>query len=164
MDPVEVLDVAPSDRPALEEVPAPEHRLLRPQPEQPPGEVQQASALVVPVPVQPGQLVVLAVGVVVALLRVPELVAGLPHRHPLTEDEGQQQVAHLPPPQRDDRRISRRTLDAAVPAVVLVVASALSCRLASLCFRLSLTRSARVNPSCAVMMLMLADGRRPSSA
>ena len=83
------------------------------------------------VPAEPGELVVLAPRVVVAPLRAPELVAAEQHRHALREQQRDEEVAHLPPAQRDDRRIVGRALDAVVPGAVVVrpVAVALQVRL-----------------------------------
>ena len=44
-------------------------------------------------PVEPGDLVVLAIGVVVAALRAAELVAGQQHRHALRQEQRREQVA-----------------------------------------------------------------------
>ena len=54
------------------------------------------------VPVDPGQLGVLAVGVVVALLGAAQLVAVQDHRHALGEQQGGDEVALLPGAQRED--------------------------------------------------------------
>ena len=83
-------------------------------------EVEEVFLLVGQLPVQPGDFVVLAVGVVVAVLRVAELVAGEQHRHAWREQQRRQEVALLPLAQLDDRRIVGRPFDAAVPAVVVV--------------------------------------------
>src|SRR6266566_2802049 len=56
-----------ADGDALEKAPSPENGVLAPQCDHPPGELKQN--LVLMLPVQPGDLVVLAVGVVVAVLR-----------------------------------------------------------------------------------------------
>ena len=56
-------------------------------------EIQQGLPLLVQVPVEPGELVVLAVGVVVALLRAADLVAAQQHRHALGK---QQRGQHAP--------------------------------------------------------------------
>ena len=77
----DVLDVRAADRPAQEELPALEDRLAPPDEDQLAGEFQELLLPVVQVPVEPGQLVVLAVGVVVALLAVAQLVAAEHHRH-----------------------------------------------------------------------------------
>ena len=63
-----------------------------------------ASARVVELPVDPAELVVLAVGVVVAALRAAELVAGEQHRHPLREQERGEEVAELAVAERVHRR------------------------------------------------------------
>ena len=56
-------------------------------------EVNEGLALVLNVPIEPGDLAVLAIGVVVAALRAAELVAGQDHRGPLRE---QQRRHHVP--------------------------------------------------------------------
>ena len=137
------------------------NKVVAPPAIQPGGEGQQV--LVAVRPVEPGDLVVLAVGVVVAALRAAHLVAVEQHRHPLRQQQGGQQVALLAGPQRQDVRIVGRALDAAVPRPVVVSPSLLPSPLASLCFSLYETRSARVKPSWAVTKLTLAEGRRESA-
>ena len=65
-------------------------------------------------------VVVLHVGVVVAALGAPHLVAGHEHRRPGREQQRGQQVAGLPPPQPDDRVGCGVPLDAAVGRAVVV--------------------------------------------
>ena len=84
------------------------------------GEVTERLAPLVDVPVDPADLVVLAVGVVVAELRAPVLVAAEQHADALGEHEGGEEVAlHAVAHARDGHRL-RRPLDAPVPAVVLL--------------------------------------------
>src|SRR5207302_8488543 len=84
-------------------------------------EVEELSAAhVVEVPVEPGQRVVLAVGVVVALLRVTELVAAEDHRDALGEQEGGEEVALLALAEREDVGVLGGAFGAAVPTVVVV--------------------------------------------
>ena len=66
-------------------------------------------------PVQPGELVVLAVDVVVASLRPAHFVAVQQHRHALGEEQCGDEVAFLLLPERDDLDVVGLTLDAAVP-------------------------------------------------
>ena len=73
-------------------------------------------------PVHPGDLVVLAVGVVVASLGAPDLVAGQQHRDALRQQQRGEEVALLPRPQREHRLVVGRALDAAVPGPVVVAA------------------------------------------
>ena len=75
-------------------------------------------------PVDPRQLVVLAVGVVVAALGAADLVAGQEHRHALRQQQRREEVALLPRPQLVDRRIVGRPLDAVVPRAVVALAVA----------------------------------------
>ena len=60
-------------------------------------------------PVEPGQLVVLAIGIVIALLTMAEFVAGQEHRHTLGQQQGGHEVAHLLPTQGPNGRIVGRT-------------------------------------------------------
>src|SRR5205823_703236 len=89
-------------------------------------EREQRAPVVVELPLEPRELVVLAVGVVVALLRAPELVAAEQHRRALREGERRKEVPLLARAERSDRRIVGRSLDAAVPAAVVVRAVAVS--------------------------------------
>ncbi len=74
------------------------------------------------VPVQPRDLVVLAVAVVVAALGVTDLVATQDHGAALRQEHGGKQVAPLPPSQRNDAGIAALALDTAVPGTVVVTA------------------------------------------
>ena len=77
-----------------------------------------------PGPVEPAGRVVGAVGVVVAALRAPDLVAHQQHRDAEREQVDDEEVLDLPATDRLDRRVVGRALDAAVPAHVEVVAVA----------------------------------------
>ena len=82
-------------------------------------------------PVDPRDLVVLAVAVVVALLGAAGLVAHERHRNALGQEQRRQQVALLLRPALEDDRIVIVALGAAVPRPVvrLAVGVALSVRL-----------------------------------
>ena len=72
-------------------------------------------------PVDPAGPVVLAIGIVVAPLRIPDLVARKDHRRPLAQ---QQRRHHVAPPQRAggaDRGIRRRALHAEIVGPVRAV-------------------------------------------
>ena len=86
--------------------------------------VNLRSARVRLLPVVPGELVVLAVGVVVALLRAADLVAAAQHRHALGQEQRREEVAHLAVPQREDGGVVGRPFDAAVPRAVVLLAVA----------------------------------------
>ena len=72
-------------------------------------------------PVQPGYDIVLTVGIVVAKLRVAELVAAVEHRRSAAAEQRRKRIFHHAPAQSLDLRIVRLSLDAAVPAVSLIV-------------------------------------------
>ena len=56
----------------------------------------QRLLMFVQVPIDPADLIVLAIGVVVAALRSPHFVAATEHRHPLRQEQGGEHVALLP--------------------------------------------------------------------
>ncbi len=72
-------------------------------------------------PVDPGELIVLAVGVVVAVLGAAELVAVQHHRHALGQEQGGEEVPPLPRAQRQDVVIVGRTFGTAVPRPVVAL-------------------------------------------
>ena len=88
------------------------------------GELEEGLLLVGELPIDPRELVVLAVRVVVAALRSAELVAVADHRHSLREEKRRQEVAFLPLAQGIRRRIVSCPLGAAVPAQVVAFAVA----------------------------------------
>src|SRR2546423_13863533 len=81
--------------------------------------------LFVALPIQPTDLIVLTIGVVISLLGATELIAAQKHRHALGQKEHRQKIALLPPAQTVDVRIVGRTLDAAIPGTVVIVSVAI---------------------------------------
>src|SRR5882757_6747047 len=77
------------------------------------------------VPADPADLVVLAVGVVVAGLRVADLVAGEDQRRALRQQQAGELVLSEPAAQHEDVGIVGRALVAAIIAVVVVGAVAI---------------------------------------
>src|SRR6202035_3594612 len=88
------------------------------------GELEQSILWLAPLPVQPADLVVLTISVVVPLLGAAELVAGQKHGHALRQKEHRQKIALLSPPQTVDVRIVRWTFNAAVPGTIVIIAVA----------------------------------------
>src|SRR5204863_4139408 len=76
--------------------------------------------LLQPRPVEPVALVVAAVGVVVAVLRAPHLVAHENHGNTERKQRDRQHVLHLTVAKTLDVGIGGRPFDAAVPAAVVV--------------------------------------------
>ena len=72
------------------------------------------------IPVQPGDLAVLTVSVVIAVLRVGELITGQDHRRPAAAHEYCHRVAHHLLPERLNDRIICMSFHAAVPASVVI--------------------------------------------
>ena len=102
----------------LEERPPPQGRVPHPQRDHLPDEPEEVGVLLGQRPVDPTDRVVLAPGVVIAPLGAEELVAAQDHRHALREQQGGDEVAGLAAAQCQDLGVSRRPLDAAVPAPV----------------------------------------------
>src|SRR5262245_15755987 len=73
-------------------------------------------------PVEPRDLVVLAVRVVVAALGAADLVAAEQHRNPLREKQGREDVALLAGTESVHRRITCGPFRAAVPGSVVALA------------------------------------------
>src|SRR6266540_4388501 len=92
------------------------------QPDQQLEEPEQVSIGIEQAPVNPADLIVLAVGVVVTTLCPPELVAGQDHGGAGGEQENRREVPHLPPAQSIDFLRVGRSLAATVPAQVVVAA------------------------------------------
>src|SRR5882724_13381993 len=96
------------------------------QPDQQREEPEQVSIGVEQAPVNPADLIVLAVGVVVTTLCPPELVAGQDHGGGGGEQKNHREGPHLPPAQAVDLLGVSRSLAATVPAQVVVAAVGVS--------------------------------------
>ena len=72
------------------------------------------------IPIQPGQFVVLAVGVIVSLLGMADFIPGQHHRYAGGEEQSRHEVSFLLGPQGDDRLVIGRSLGTAIPAVIVV--------------------------------------------
>src|SRR5262249_14301903 len=123
LEPDNVADRIAANRAVLEETAPPEDAMSATQADQLAGEPQQLIAIL-GLPVEPRELVVLAVGVVVATLAVTALIAREQHRHALRQEQGGEEIAHLAAAQRKDRGIVRRPFGATVPAAVVILAVA----------------------------------------
>ena len=121
-EPVDVLDVRAVDGAALKKMPSPEDGLLAAQFDERPDELEEAFLLVVENPIDPGDFVVLAIGVVVSLLGATEFIPRKEHGNALREEQGGQEIPPLAGAQVVDSGIFRGALRAAVPAVVRVAA------------------------------------------
>ena len=113
-----------ADGPPLEEPTPLQHRVLLPDADHPTHEAQEVPLLRAQGPVQPGKLVVLAIGVVVPALAVAQLVAAAEHGNALRQQHRGQQVALLPLAQRQHMGVAGRPLHPAVPAQIVVGAVA----------------------------------------
>ena len=100
--------------------PGPDHPVLLAEADHILEELEHIPVGLQPVPVQPGDHVVLTVGVVVAELGVAELVSGQKHGGPPGAHEQGEGVAAHPAAEGVDLRVVRLPLRAAVPAVVVV--------------------------------------------
>ena len=106
-------------RVAREEATPPENRMRFAELDELASELEQSDGLEVEVPIDPGEFVVLAVDVVVALLRASELVSVREHRHALGQQERREEIADLAVAQHFDRLVVGRALCAAVPRAVV---------------------------------------------
>lgn len=107
-----------------EEAAAMQHRMLKPQMDQLRYEFEQVLLILVQIPVRPGDRIVLAVGVVVALLGARHFVAAADHRNALAEQQRGEHVAHLLLTKLVNILDGRRTFDTAVPRTVVAFAVA----------------------------------------
>src|SRR6266542_2219266 len=96
--------------------------MILPDSNQSPREVDKIAALGRVVPRRPADLVVLAIRVVVASLRVSELVAAADHRHTDRQQQRGHDVSALPVAQLQDSPIRGGAFDPAVPAEILILA------------------------------------------
>ena len=110
---------------ALQPVPRPELRKALAQPRQAADKLRHVVVRAAPRPVHPADLVVLTIRVVVAALRVADLVAGQDQRHALRQHERRQLIAAQEKSMLQNRGVVGRSLDAAVEAVVVVGAVAI---------------------------------------
>src|SRR5208282_2632549 len=94
-------------RSAAEEVPPVEDRGPEAEGDERAREAQELLLFFRPAPVDPGDLVVLAVGVVVASLRATGLVAAADHGHALRQEERREEVSHLTRAQGQDVPVLR---------------------------------------------------------
>ena len=68
------------------------------------------------IPVEPARIIILAVGIIIATLTTPHLVAHNKHGHTCRQYDCCEKVLHLPVAESLDFGIVRRTFEAAVPA------------------------------------------------
>ena len=85
-------------------------------------ELEKLVLFFVALPMEPADLVVLAISVVVAVLRPAPLIAAGQHRHALRKEKRRQKISALPIAQGIDLRVIRRSFDAAVPREIIIVA------------------------------------------
>ena len=88
--------------------------------DQVPGKLQKVLLIRRQIPVEPCDRVVLAIGVVVALLRPCELVPAENHRDALRQKESGKEISHLTRAQFPDIGLVCRPFLAAIPADVVV--------------------------------------------
>src|SRR5262245_52012569 len=73
-------------------------------------------------PIEPADLVILAISIVVAVLRSSPLISATQHRNPLGKKKCGQKIPALPLAQRVDLRIFRWTFGPAIPRQIVIVA------------------------------------------
>src|SRR6185437_12407057 len=102
-----------------------QHRIAAAERGEPADKARELLAVLVMVPIYPGNLVVLAIAVVIAVLRPAELVAAEDHRRTLGQQQRREHVALLPLAQRDDVGIVGRTFGAVIPGAIVGMAVAI---------------------------------------
>ena len=124
-EPRKVLDRGTADASALEEAAALKDGMVQAETDEVGREVEEPASGGPERPVEPGDLVVLAIGVVVAALRAPDLVAPREHGYALGEEEGGQEISLLAAAQGKHLGVVRGAFDAAVRRRVVVGAVAI---------------------------------------
>ena len=122
VDPGHVLDAQLLVIDASQKPGAPQDRVLVAQCRQLLHKADQRLTLFADIPVDPADLVILAIGVVVALLGSRKLVAGEQHRCALRQQQSAEEVAPLTGAQRIDVLVVGRAFDPAIPRAVVGVA------------------------------------------
>src|SRR5437773_10381967 len=88
----------------------------------PPGKLQKLILLFITLPIEPADLVVLAISVVIAVLRPAPLIAAGQHRHALRKKKRRQEISALTFAQGIDLCVIDRSFDAAIPREIIIVA------------------------------------------
>src|SRR5438876_4890257 len=87
-----------------------------------PCELEKLILLFITRPIEPADLVVLAISVVIPVLRPSPLIAAGQHRHALRKKKRRQEISALPFAQGIDLRVIRRPFCAAIPGLIIIVA------------------------------------------
>src|SRR5205823_5052840 len=94
LEPGQILDIRAGQEQALEVAAPAQHRVVAAKRDHSTRELQQRALLLVQVPVEPAELVVLTVPVVVAVLCTRNLVTTEQHRHALREQQRGEERTH----------------------------------------------------------------------
>ena len=119
-EPVKIFDFRSVNRPAVEEVAPPKDRLRLAQAQQLAGKIEEGALFSGEIPIEPGHRRILAIGIVIAVLRLAEFITGQQHRHALGKEERGEEIALLPRPQGVDACVGCWALEAAVPTLIIV--------------------------------------------
>src|SRR5260370_31092084 len=83
-------------------------------------EPEQPLILLHQLPIEPANLVILAISIVVSLLRPPDLISAQEHRNASREEQNRRKILDLQLAQRLNVGIVRCSLDATIPAQIIV--------------------------------------------
>ena len=122
--PNDIFDFRAFDLSPLEEFASPEHRVLLVQRNQLPNEAQRVEVQVFRSPIDPADFVVLAIGIVVPALSVPDLISCEQHGDALRKQDCCHEVPLLPCPKLIHLGIITRPFGSAIPTAVVVSAVA----------------------------------------
>src|SRR4029450_3109563 len=89
------------------------------------GELNELLLLSVTLPVEPADLVVLAISVVIAVLSPAPLISAAKHRHALGQKQRRQKIPALPVAQGVYLRIIGGSFHAAIPRLIIVITVAI---------------------------------------
>ena len=98
-------------------------------------------------PIQPGQFVVLTIGIVIALLRHAKLVAAEHHRHAMAEQDRSEQIATCLEAPVEHSRFVTWSLDTKIESKIVVGAIAIVLAVGFIVFLVVGNKIGRSNPS-----------------
>src|SRR5260370_12050388 len=118
IEPHHIPNFRTSNPPALEKFRTAKDRMIFPELNQSSGESKQLILLFIALPIEPTNLIVLAISVIVSVLRSAPFVAAAEHRHALRKKQRRQKIPALTSSQGVHLRLVVRTLPAPLPRLI----------------------------------------------
>src|SRR5205807_8437157 len=114
--PHHIFDLASPDSSALEKLRSTKNGMIAPELNHFPGELEQRLLFFVAfLPIEPADLVVLTIGIVIAVLSPAEFISPAKHRHTLRNEQRGEKITPLSFPQRIYLWIIGRPFDSMIP-------------------------------------------------